>query len=717
MVGVLGTFHTGKSFLLNQMMGRMGGFETGPTVRPTTEGLWVWGMPLSAGAGMNVLLLDTEGLAAPGNTPDYDAKIFAVATLLSTHIIYNSVKIVDKQSLDYLQVLARRAQLFALKSLLVNGQDDIESMIRFPPLTWVVEDFFQDMINGETPTQWLHRLMEEQGSADATKANFTPGLSSIFPEAYCHTVFLPASGKDALKRLDLLSPSELSPEYRADIDSLVAHVVTSLRKQRAGHHHCLPGTDGSAADEGTCAAAVRAPHSGPALAAMVKLLVKASNQGTLSKMPDVWELFMKDQAEDAKASALTVFSKTVAALATGGVPITKEEYEQQLEVAKRRADSVFQQALFGLQHKYLASKQADLDAAVKTASINAHNQHREVIRTYINRAVETDLANFDASLEQMGLPMTSATIKTSLESLREHAFTDTFAMLERYHDKEESKRVGELIKAKCEKQTAANLASQVQLYETAHEEAKKVYKAQLDRFVVPGSPLETATLETMHETAHKDAMSTWDTRTQQLSGESILPRYEGSLQKELSQLHERYVALNGEHVASMCGGIVQRLDETMKKRIANVELPTLLSTLQTTGANLKTETLKDYEEAMRKFSQTPACARCLKELQEAIASHIHDLTEANTRETRKKVKGPLEAASELVAAQSDLYYRVSSWRKMAQAIAEKKIGDNISHELRSMVIEQWLTGKGPHDVGQYAPHGWITFLLSLFFFW
>lgn len=183
-VGVLGTFHTGKSFLLNQMMGRMGGFETGPTVRPTTEGLWVWGMPLSAGAGMNVLLLDTEGLAAPGNTPDYDAKIFAVATLLSTHIIYNSVKIVDKQSLDYLQVLARRAQLFALKSLLVNGQDNIESMIRFPPLTWVVEDFFQDMVDGETPTEWLHRLMEEQGTVDSQKANFTPGLSSIFPEVF-----------------------------------------------------------------------------------------------------------------------------------------------------------------------------------------------------------------------------------------------------------------------------------------------------------------------------------------------------------------------------------------------------------------------------------------------------------------------------------------------------------------------------------------------------
>ena len=42
-VGVVGKFHSGKSFLLNQLMGKQEGFGVGPTVRPQTMGIWMWG--------------------------------------------------------------------------------------------------------------------------------------------------------------------------------------------------------------------------------------------------------------------------------------------------------------------------------------------------------------------------------------------------------------------------------------------------------------------------------------------------------------------------------------------------------------------------------------------------------------------------------------------------------------------------------------------------
>ena len=42
-VAVVGKFHTGKSFLLNQLMGKKDGFGIGPTVRPQTMGIWMWG--------------------------------------------------------------------------------------------------------------------------------------------------------------------------------------------------------------------------------------------------------------------------------------------------------------------------------------------------------------------------------------------------------------------------------------------------------------------------------------------------------------------------------------------------------------------------------------------------------------------------------------------------------------------------------------------------
>ena len=134
-VAVVGKFHSGKSFLLNQLMGKYDGFGIGPTVRPHTMGIWMWGkvslvicvctcscmitciyiQPVifnsSDGTPTSVIYLDTEGLsqlyhclislslslslgfAASNISEVYDAKIFAVATILSSYLIYNSVKV------------------------------------------------------------------------------------------------------------------------------------------------------------------------------------------------------------------------------------------------------------------------------------------------------------------------------------------------------------------------------------------------------------------------------------------------------------------------------------------------------------------------------------------------------------------------------------------------------------------------------------------------
>lgn len=42
-IAVVGKYHSGKSFLLNQLMGKQEGFGIGPSVRPQTMGIWMWG--------------------------------------------------------------------------------------------------------------------------------------------------------------------------------------------------------------------------------------------------------------------------------------------------------------------------------------------------------------------------------------------------------------------------------------------------------------------------------------------------------------------------------------------------------------------------------------------------------------------------------------------------------------------------------------------------
>lgn len=67
-VAVAGRARQGKSYILNQLLGRAGGFTVGPTHRPCTKGLWMWSAPVERtapdGSKYSLVLLDTEGIDA-----------------------------------------------------------------------------------------------------------------------------------------------------------------------------------------------------------------------------------------------------------------------------------------------------------------------------------------------------------------------------------------------------------------------------------------------------------------------------------------------------------------------------------------------------------------------------------------------------------------------------------------------------------------------------
>jgi hypothetical protein len=45
-ISVCGRARQGKSFILNQLLGRSSGFVVAPTHRPCTKGLWMWSSPV-----------------------------------------------------------------------------------------------------------------------------------------------------------------------------------------------------------------------------------------------------------------------------------------------------------------------------------------------------------------------------------------------------------------------------------------------------------------------------------------------------------------------------------------------------------------------------------------------------------------------------------------------------------------------------------------------
>ncbi|VCX41187.1 unnamed protein product [Gulo gulo] len=61
-VGIVGQYRTGKSYLLNRIVGQNHGFLLGSTVRSKTKGIWMWCVPHPSKLNHTLVLLDTEGL-------------------------------------------------------------------------------------------------------------------------------------------------------------------------------------------------------------------------------------------------------------------------------------------------------------------------------------------------------------------------------------------------------------------------------------------------------------------------------------------------------------------------------------------------------------------------------------------------------------------------------------------------------------------------------
>ena len=99
-LAVAGPARSGKSSLLNALFlnGEQGTFSVGETVVSCTRGIWARLLPPMEAAGPAILLLDTEGLGAPeGEAPHRDPQLFALAALLSSVLMYNSMGVVDDE--------------------------------------------------------------------------------------------------------------------------------------------------------------------------------------------------------------------------------------------------------------------------------------------------------------------------------------------------------------------------------------------------------------------------------------------------------------------------------------------------------------------------------------------------------------------------------------------------------------------------------------------
>ncbi|CAM9480361.1 unnamed protein product, partial [Heterosigma akashiwo] len=285
-VAVAGLYRTGKSSLLNWLMDKQSGFQVGPTVQRCTRGLWIWGRPKicagADGAPVWCVVLDTEGIGGLEADSQYDARIFSLATLLCSTLVYNSLGSIDENAINSLSFIANLAQHIKIDGDAVGGggggggadADAARFHEFFPRFAWVLRDFALDLVDedGErlTPNEYLEKALAAQPGFDkatAERNRVRHMLTAFFVERQCCTLVRPLADEAQLQKVDDVPYRALRREFRRALEDFKAGLFTGM-KPKALRGRAL---------------------TGPMFAGLAAAYVEAINAGGVPVIASAWD--------------------------------------------------------------------------------------------------------------------------------------------------------------------------------------------------------------------------------------------------------------------------------------------------------------------------------------------------------------------------------------------------------------------------------------------
>lgn len=294
-VAIVGLYRTGKSYLMNKLAGKEKGFSVGSTVQSHTKGIWMWCVPHPQKPDHTVVLLDTEGLGDVEKIDEKsDTQIFALAILLSSIFVYNTMNKIDQGAIDLLHTVTELTDLLQTRnSSDLNTVKEPADMSFFPDLVWTLRDFFLSLeTDGHaiTPDEYLENSLKlRQGSDEKTQIFNVPRLciQKFFPVKKCFVFDSPAD-RNKLSQLQTLNSDELSPEFVQELSEFCSHIFTHSKTKT------LPGG---------------VQVNGPRLESLVMTYIDAINSGALPCMENTVVTLVRRENSAAVQRAVTHYDQ------------------------------------------------------------------------------------------------------------------------------------------------------------------------------------------------------------------------------------------------------------------------------------------------------------------------------------------------------------------------------------------------------------------------
>ncbi|WZZ40147.1 hypothetical protein YC2023_036406 [Brassica napus] len=333
-VAVIGPYRSGKSFLLNQLLSLScyEGFGVGHMRDTKTKGIWVWGTPLELeidGVKTSIIYLDTEGFESVGKSNVYDDRIFALATVMSSVLIYNLPETVScpasirEADISRLSFAVELAEEFYGR---VKGQD-----VAFEPskLLWLIQrDFLQGKSVKEMVDEALRHVPNEDGNKNIDQVNRIRDSLAIMGDN--STAFsLPQPHLMRTKLCDL-KDEDLDSTYVARRDQL-KKLVASILRPKIVQGKALNGKE---------------------FISFLEQILDALNKGEIPSTGSLVEVFNKDIVE----RCVKQYHERMVKLR---LPMSEEHLQGAHETAHDEALKAFDAQHFGRQHAKKSVDQLD----------------------------------------------------------------------------------------------------------------------------------------------------------------------------------------------------------------------------------------------------------------------------------------------------------------------------------------------------------------------
>ncbi|CAD5169712.1 unnamed protein product [Musa acuminata subsp. malaccensis] len=325
-VAVIGPYRSGKSFLLNQLLSLScdEGFGVGHMRDTKTKGIWVWGTPVELdidGTKVSVLYLDTEGFESVGKSNVYDDRIFALATVMSSVLIYNLPETIREADISRLSFAVEIAEEFygsySQYGVFIQGQD-----VAFEPakLLWLIQrDFLQGKSVQEMVNEALRRIPNNNGDRNIDQVNQIRDSLAIMGDN--STAFsLPQPHLQRTKLCDM-KDTELDQLYVKRRDQLKKLVATIIRPK------VVQGK----------------PLNGKDFVAFLEQILDALNKGEIPSTGSIVEVFNKVILDH----CLKLYSQRMDILR---LPVQENRLQEVHEESKAEAKKLFDQQHFGRHH-------------------------------------------------------------------------------------------------------------------------------------------------------------------------------------------------------------------------------------------------------------------------------------------------------------------------------------------------------------------------------